>query len=341
MKFAILPVILILFGLSSLVHGNSAIDPKLIPMVRSACVEVLVDRQLRGGGAIIESGEGLSYVITAAHLFPRPNAHITIMTESHGSHHANLKAYDFGHDLALLEIATPEKLVLPVLPVADYTPSPTQPVYNFGPALNRRTLIISGDMAEKRISYTDFEPSDGYLAHIFIAAINPVLTSGGIWVNQKGSIVGVQNGRLKGDKGSPSSGLSMASPAGAIKRLLKTKRSANTPGIGGWVWELWTVDQKILERVPENMRGLAVRWVRDGGAMNRAGIKANDIIISCDGKRIVRRTDLFSIIRSKVAGTTHSLTVYSPTTKRIRKVKLKTAPLETRWNTYLQKLRNG
>ena len=196
--------------------------------------------------------------------------------------------------------------------MASYTPSPTQPVYNFGPALRRRTLIISGDVADSRINYTDFEPSDGYLAHIFIAAINPVLTSGGIWVNQKGEIIGVQSGRLKGDAGAPSSGLSMASPPGAVRRLAGYKRSANTPGIGGWIWELWTMDRELLNRVPVGMEGLAVRWVRENGAMHRAGIKSQDVILACNGKKLTRRNELFGLLRSKGSGTTfHTDCIYS------------------------------
>ncbi|MDF1752685.1 MAG: S1C family serine protease [Verrucomicrobiales bacterium] len=338
MKHLFVLILFFLFGVS-LVQGNSAMSPTVIKVVRDACVEVLVERQLRGGGAIIESGNGRAYVITAAHLFPKPNAFITIMTEKHGIHNANLIAYDFGHDLALLEIATPRDL--PTIPVASYTPSPTQPVYNFGPALRRRTLIISGDMAESRVNYTDFEPSDGYLAHIFIAAINPVLTSGGIWVNQKGEVIGVQSGRLKGDAGAPSSGLSMACPPSAIRKLIKTKVSASTPGIGGWIWELWTIDRQHLTKVPESVTGLAVRWVREGGALERAGIKPNEIIVACNGEKILRRNDLFSVIRAKPSGSIFTLSVYNPDTNRTRKAKLQTMPLEARWNIYLKNLRNG
>ena len=321
------------------VKSDSAMSPSVIKKVRAGCVEVLVDRQLRGGGALINAGGSRPCVITAAHLFPRPNAHITIMTEGRGQYHANIIAYDFGHDLALLELDTDRKL--PVLPVAGYIPSPTQPVYNFGPALKRRTLIISGDMADSRVNYTDFEPSEGYIEHIFIAAINPLLTSGGIWVNQKGEIVGVQSGRLKGDAGAPSSGLSMACTPGAISRLARNKRSTSTPGIGGWIWELWAVEQELLQRIPEGMQGLAVRWVRENGPFNRAGIKAGEVILSCNGKKISRRNEFFSIIRSKPSGTKFSLSVYSPGSKRTRTVRLATAALETRWNQYLRNLRKG
>ncbi len=334
-----LPLIFLLISFASqLGFASSAMSPKVIDTVRAGCIEVLVDRQLRGGGAIVEVSNGRAYAITAAHLFPRPNPHVTVMTEGHGSFHANLIAFDFGHDLALLEFQSDKKL--PSVPIASYTPSPTQPVYNFGPALRRRTLIISGDVADSRINYTDFEPSVGYLAHIFIAAINPVLTSGGIWVNQKGEIIGVQSGRLKGDKGAPSSGLSMACPPRAIRELVKHKRTASTPGIGGWVWELWTVDQEILKNVPENMRGLAVRWVREGGPLQKASVKNNDIIVAIDGKPIARRNELFEKIRSKPVGTKYILSIYSPNNRRTRKVSLATVPLEYKWIAALKALRH-
>ena len=312
-------------------------SPQVITKVRKACVEILVDRQLRGGGAIIESKGGKTYIITAAHLFPRPNAHITIMTESAGRFNANLVAYDFGHDLALLELNS--RTTLPSIPVAGYTPSPTQPVFNFGPALRRRTLIISGDIAESRSSYTDFEPSRGYLEHIFIAAINPVLTSGGIWVNQKGEVVGVQSGRLKGDKGAPSSGLSMACPPVAIRNLLKFKRPASTPGIGGWVWEVWTIDHETLATIPGEIEGLVVRWIRENGAFAKAGIGANEVILACEGKKVTRRNQLLDVIRSKPVGSVFKVKVFSPRTKRARDVNLKTIPLEAEWKVYLNKLR--
>lgn len=313
-------------------------SPQVIAKVRKACVEILVDRQLRGGGAIVGSKDGKTYVITAAHLFPRPNAHITVMTDGDGRYNANLIAYDFGHDIALLELTT--RRTLPTIDVASYTPSPTQPVFNFGPALRRRTLIISGEVAENRSSYTDFEPSRGYLEHIFIAAINPVLTSGGVWVNQKGDVIGVQSGRLKGDKGAPSSGLSMACPPAAIRSLLKFKRPANTPGVGGWVWEMWTIDNETLATIPGDVDGLVVRWVRENGAMEKAGLKANEVILSCDGTKVTRRDQLLKIVRSKPVGSSYSLQVFNPRQRRVRSASLKTLPLEAEWHAHLNHLRS-
>ena len=109
MKFLPLVALVLTFA-SPQLRANSAMSPTVIEKVRKSCVEVLVDRQLRGGGAIVKTSGGGTYVITAAHLFPRPNAFITVMTEGYGKFNANLIAFDFGHDLALLRLNTERAL---------------------------------------------------------------------------------------------------------------------------------------------------------------------------------------------------------------------------------------
>ncbi len=303
---------------------------KTLLEVREACVEVLVNNRLRGGGAFIENDEGRNLVITAAHLFEARDAPSHILTSDDRKHSATLLAYDFGHDLALLEVESAKGY--PSLPLASDVPTETAPIFNFGPALRRRTLVISGNVADARPSYTDFSPSDGYVEHFFVAGISPVLTSGGIWANANGEIVGIQHGRLLGDKGAPSSGLSIASPPISIKRLLRRKKSAATPGIGGWVWEIWTADSELLKQVPQDTEGLVVTWIKEGGPLDTAGVKRLDIILSCEGEKITRRNDFLHMIRSEIAGTSFELEITSPGTDNSkRKVALKTNTLESRW----------
>ncbi|MEO0417110.1 MAG: serine protease, partial [Verrucomicrobiota bacterium] len=109
----------------------------VIDKVRSACVEVLVDRQLRGGGAFVQTSTDGNYVITAAHLFSRPNANIRVVTSLNQQLVAKLIAVDLGHDLALLKVG--DSKTLPALKISTATPQPTVPIFNFGPALRRRT----------------------------------------------------------------------------------------------------------------------------------------------------------------------------------------------------------
>lgn len=306
------------------------IPAKTTAAVRRGCVEIHVAGQLRGGGAFVKDKSGGIYVITAAHLFKNRKVKCRVLTENDTFLLAHIKAYDLGFDLALLELDTPVKSVLPIK-IADRIPTESAPLFNFGPALNRRTLVISGHVADSRISYTDFSPADGYLGHFFVAGISPVLTSGGIWVNTKGQIVGIQNGRLKGDPGAPSSGLSMAAPPQAISFLLETKKPSSTPGIGGWVWELWTADQKIISKLPKGTEGIIVTRVKENGPLAFAGVKKNDVITQCNGDKIKRHHQFIEMIRSQPAGSVFRLKIVSPGQKPARIVQMKTNRLEAQW----------
>ncbi len=298
--------------------------------VRRAAVEVHIKGQLRGGGAFVRDENGKSYVLTAAHLFLNPKDTCTIITEDDESYFGSLSAYNLGHDLALLEVP-PEVKKYGTLDIADSVPADTHPIFNLGPALRRRTLILSGHVSDSRTCYTDFSSSKGYIAHFFAAGINPVLTSGGIWVNIQGEAVGVQHGRLIGDQGAPSSGLSMVSPPQAVSTILREKDLANTPGIGGYVWEVWTADRSLLEELPKGTNGLIVNPVFEGRPLDQAGIKAFDVILSCDGKQVKRRHHLLSAIRSKPINSTFSLEVITPGSRKRRTVTLTTDSLEQHW----------
>ena len=105
--------------------------------------------------------------------------------------------------------------------VAANPPSEKKPVFNFGPALNRRTLVIPGNVDDARVSFTGSFKNQGYIQHWFRSGMNPALPSGGIWVNRSGESVGIQYGRLIGDQSASSSGLSTASPPKAIRQLIK------------------------------------------------------------------------------------------------------------------------
>lgn len=307
------------------------LSSSVLEKVRRACVEVHIKGQLKGGGAFVRDASGKPYVLTAAHLFNSPSDTCFVLTEDDRSYFASLSAYDLGHDLAILEVA-PETKKYGALQVATAVPAETRPIFNFGPALRRRTLVLPGTVADARTSYTDFSASRGYIAHFFASGINPILTSGGVWVNQLGQVVGVQHGRLIGDKGSPSSGLSMVSPPSAIRSLLKSKAVQETPGIGGYVWEVWTSDQSLLDELPRGIEGLVVNPVFKGRALDQAGLQLYDVIVSCDGEPVKRRHDLLEKIRSKPAGSEFTLQVIRPGSQDRGSVTLTTEVLENFWD---------
>ncbi len=298
--------------------------------VRSAAIEVHINGQMRGGGALVRHDSGKVFAITAAHLFHTPRDTCSIVTHSDEVFPASLSAYDLGHDLALLEV-DPQAAKLGGLKLADSIPQDTQGLYNLGPALRRRMLILPGKVADSRISYTDFASSKGHIRHFFAAGINPVFTSGGMWINRRGEIVGIQHGRLLGEKAA-SSGLSLVSPPSAIRKLLNDRNVAATPGIGGYVWELRNADNDMLDKFPPGTKGLFVNPVFEGRPLDGAGIKAHDLILSCDGKPLTRRFELLSTIRSKPPGSTFELVVITPGKEQTRTVILRTDSLEALWN---------
>lgn len=298
--------------------------------VRKATVEVHIEGRLRGAGVLVRDPEGKTHILTAAHLFPNPRVTCTVRTHEDAEHFASLSAYDLGHDLALLEV-DPAMGKYGTLPIASAIPSDTAEIYNFGPALRRRILALPGTVADRRVSYTDFAESEGYIAHFFVAGINPALTSGGPWVDGRGAVVGIQHGRLIGDEGAPSSGLSMVSPTPRIAGFLRERQTARTPGIGGYLWEVWTADESLLSKLPKGIEGLVANAVFEGRPLAKANLQRFDVIVACDGEPVRRRNDFLETIRAKPPGSTFELTVVRPGTNGPRSAQLVTDCLEDRW----------
>lgn len=301
----------------------------IVARARQACVEVLIDGQLRGGGAFVKDSRGKTYVLTAAHLFHRPGDTCLIVTGDDRTHFASLSAYDLGHDLALLEVE-PSLSRYGSLRLASATPAETKAVFNIGPALGRRQIVLPGTVAYATVTYTDFSASQDYLAHYFVSGINPVFSSGGPWINRVGEIVGVQHGRLKGDTGAPSSGLSMVSPPGAVKALIEKNAIAATPGIGGFLWELSTADRTFFDKLPDGVAGLVVNPVFRNRPLARAGVRPHDLILRCDGTVLRRVSGFLEKIREKPVGSSFRLEVLTPGTAA-RELILTTDAIEVGW----------
>lgn len=307
------------------------LSSRLVAKIRRASVEVHIKGQLRGGGALVSNSSGKIFVLSAAHLFHTPGDTCTIQTEDEKTHLASLSSYDLGHDLALIEV-DPSLSSYGTLKIAGTIPGETSPLFNFGPALSRRILVMPGSVSSSRISYTDFSSSGDYIAHFFVSGINPAFSSGGPWVNRDGEIVGVQHGRLKGDEGSPYSGLSMVTPPDAVSALIESNSVADTQGVGGYLWEIRTAERSYLDRLPNGIEGVFVNPVFKNRPFDRAGIKPFDLIIACNGKPIQRLYQFVSLIRESSAGTTFSLEVLTPGAKATRQVSLTTDSLEANWH---------
>ncbi len=298
----------------------------VIDSARDATVEVLVDGQLKGSGAFVD-GDGT--VITAAHIFSAPDARFEVIDASDKRLAAKLVAFDKGHDLALLEVPGWKGSGHRFLEVAEAIPAVATPVYNLGNALRIRATVMGGIVSQNRTIFSEFAESNGYVEHFLVAGMTPSLTSGGVWIDPHGRIVGVQNGRL--NDGKIASGLAIVAPPDAIARLVATRKDASTPDFGAWVWEVWTTDKKMLASIPEGTEGLVITWLRKGGPMESAGLKRLDTILAFDGKPVTRRDGLLRLVRAKSPGDKVTLTVLRQFEKSPKKIAVTLEGQEEFW----------
>jgi S1-C subfamily serine protease len=123
----------------------------------------------------------------------------------------------------------------------------------------------------------------------------------------------------------------MVSPPSSIAALLKSKTVLDTPGIGGFVWEIWSSDRSLLDEIPRGVQGLVVDPVFQGRPLEKAGLQRFDVIVSCDGEPVRRRHELLRKIRSKPAGSSFTLEVLRPGNNGKKSTKLVTDSLAGIW----------
>ncbi len=130
-------------------------------------------------------------------------------------------------------------------------------------------------------------------------ALNPG-NSGGPLFNDRGEVVGVNSRIFSGTGGYM--GLSFSIPidvAMDVVNQLKTTGRVSRPYLGVMLQD---VDRNLAEAYQLNKpEGALVTEVANGSPAQKAGLKAGDILLSFNGKRLLRTSDLVNLInRSKV-----------------------------------------
>jgi S1-C subfamily serine protease len=160
----------------------------------------------------------------------------------------------------------------------------------------------------------------------FITGTSPEGTSGGCWVDRGGRVVGVQSGYLNSPKAP--AGIAMASPPDAIRRLLATQTSVETPTLGTRLDELWTQPAGFIARFPKGTEGIITVVPQKDGPVAKAGLTKESLITSIDGQPVVYLDDAFGIIRPKKPGDEVTLEVMDPDKKPKRTVKVRLAKVK-------------
>jgi serine protease Do len=129
------------------------------------------------------------------------------------------------------------------------------------------------------------------------ASINPG-NSGGPLLNVKGQVVGISTAMI-----SSAQGIGFAIPVNQAKRVLANLRSTGKV-IRGW---LGLTPQGITAEMAEalgldNSEGIIVANVLENEPAHRGGLRAGDVIVSLNGKKISELRDLFRFVAEAPVG---------------------------------------
>lgn len=303
--------------------GDLAAPGELYARINQASLEVLVDDHLNGSGSLI-AADGLA--ITAAHVIGRPGARVEVLSPVAGRRNAEVVAVDLGHDLALLR-AEARDGGYPFLPLADGLPPAGAEVYLLGTPIFRHAVMFRGTVARDEPSFEHLNA--GYVAVLTLAANVPSGTSGGPWVDRRGTLIGVQSGVMS-TNGIPV-GVAFAGLTSGVRRLLETRQSASTPNLGAAVEEAWQQGREVLDRFPPRTEGLVVKVLQADGPAARGGLKQFDLIVAFEGQPVRLPDEFLRLVRQKKPGESVTLTVLGPDGTGNRQVAVTLGRLETGW----------
>lgn len=240
--------------------------------------------QSLGSGVIIDAGSG--YVLTNHHVIEKASK-ISVTLHDGRELAAELLGADPETDIALLQIPAEDLEAVRIsdsdlLRVGDF-------VVAIGNPFGLRQTVTSGIVSALGRSglgiegYEDFIQTD--------ASINPG-NSGGPLVNLRGELVGINTAILA--PGSGSIGIGFAIPvnmAEAIKRQIIEYGSVYRGTFGISVQDINRDLANALD-LPSGSSGAVVSGVDADSAGARAGLRAGDLIIGINGRRITSASDL-------------------------------------------------
>ena len=154
------------------------------------------------------------------------------------------------------------------------------------------------------------------------AAINPG-NSGGALVDLSGAVVGVNSAIAASGTGS-FIGYGFAVPINLVKSVAKELIAYGKVTRGYIGVEIGEVDDAMAKSLGmDKPEGVIVQGIVPGGSASKADIKPGDVILKVDGKSVNMPNELQSMVASKTAGTTITLTLFRNGQTIDRKVTLK------------------
>jgi len=300
--------------------GGCAVDSAtLYDKAARASVMVLIDGR-HAGSAFFVDPSGL--LLTASHVVKGANGTLEVDSPTVGRLPAKRVAVDWGHDLAMLQVAKGGRSY-PSLSIADRTPAPGEKILVLGEPLFRHRMLLSGTVATRRESYCYLNDLACYVSVHYVAGPAPKGVSGGCWLDRQGRVVGVQSGYLNANKQKMPAGIAFFAPIRAMRRMLAERTSPAVPTLGTKLDELWTQPKGFISRFPKGTEGVITVAPAEDGPVAKAGLNKESLITAVEGRKVRYRDEVLNAIRARKPGDEITFTVKDPDKKGDRKVKVR------------------
>ncbi len=260
------------------------------------------EEQAIGSGVIVDATKG--YILTNNHVVAQADK-IKVRLNDDRQVDAKLIGTDPQTDLAVLQIKADGLTALPLgdsdaLQVGDF-------VVAIGSPFNLRQTVTSGivsGLGRRNAggddgAYQDFIQTD--------ASINPG-NSGGALINLKGELVGINSQILSGSGGSIGIGFSI--PVNLAKSVMTQLIASGKVDRG----RIGIVGQNVTPELAKafglkDPHGALVARVVPGSPADKAGLKAEDVVVQANGKTIKDMPELRNLIGLLKVGDKVELTV--------------------------------
>lgn len=247
-----------------------------------------------GSGVIFKKTDGAAYIVTNNHVIEGANQ-VEITLADGKKVTAKIVGADALTDLAVLEIDP--KYVSSVINFGDSDGlRPGDQVVAIGNPLG---LDFAGTVTQGIVSAVnrtmDVSTSSGAWELSVIqtdAAINPG-NSGGALINTQGLVIGINSLKISE---SGVEGLGFAIPSNDVIPIVNElieKGKIERPYLGVGLADLEQIPSQYLQRLPENItKGTMITNIEPGSAADKAGLEVQDIIVSFNGSKIEKASDL-------------------------------------------------
>ena len=263
----------------------------------------LEERESLGSGIIVDAR---GFILTNYHVVSNFfNAFDTEVTLKDGrSIPAAVVAWDRANDLAVLHINLDD--LTPIAVGNDRKLRVGDIVFAIGYPRN-----IGQSVSQGIVSALNFNPDTSLSIIRTDAAINPG-NSGGALINRDGELVGV-NSSIFSESGN-FEGIGFATPASlattVVMDMIAGAIDANSGYLGVITGEALDATSSQLFFGIDNIRGMLVESVEEGGAAARAGILPGDVITRVESSVVIDGQNIVMEVRNKKPGDTVLVEVY-------------------------------